>query len=473
MTTLFNIQGRHIDDTGDQTGGGSISGALLQVVAPADGAFTVTPIWNHTDWTGAFDFHLGDAVWLLDGAPITEAELSEIWTSAFHPLSVGGLGQFGIFPDIIDYLAIHDQSLGASFFRRDGPDFPFDTHAEYVEWTNDDDWGNPSAMLAYDWGRDEESDPIPYAGFAGASIAPEELTGTPVVGGPDDDVLYAETGPTIFVATPGDDVFLDESGDGGHSAIYAGPRDDYVISEDLASGQVTVTHTGDSPIHQGEDVMNGVETLVFTDDVVNVLAPPPDPDPEPDPEPDPLPPGTGPQTLDGTIRDTTGAPLEDAWVNFTPTDAEAPTRAMDSGPDGGFALGLQTGAQGRLNATRDHDPDTDPDISADDALDVLRMAVGLDPSFGPASAENFVAADMNQDGQIDASDALDVLRVAVGLESENAPRWVFFDANTDWDGLELDRNNSTVETGIDIAAMQSDQSADMTGILLGSMQEYA
>ena len=130
------------------------------------------------------------------------------------------------------------------------------------------------------------------------------------------------------------------------------------------------------------------------------------------------------------------------------------------------------GATGRIEAARAHQ-DGACGVTASDALDVLRLAVGLETSFGPASAGNFIAADINQDGRVTAADALDVLRAAVGLESENVPRWVFFDAGTDRDALELDRNNTSVESGIDLAAMLSDQSAEMTGILLGSMQEFA
>ncbi len=177
-------------------------------------------------------------------------------------------------------------------------------------------------------------------------------------------------------------------------------------------------------------------------------------------------------TLSGSLRDFGGDAMESAFVTFQPEGRSVHLTRL-AREEGNFSFDLSQDAAGRLNATRDYDAATDPNIQASDALDVLRLAVGLEPSFGPASAENFVAADINQDGQVTAGDALDVLRAAVGLESDNAPRWVFFDADTDWDGLELDRNDSTVDTGIDIAAMQSDQSADMTGILLGSMQEYA
>ena len=177
-------------------------------------------------------------------------------------------------------------------------------------------------------------------------------------------------------------------------------------------------------------------------------------------------------TLSGSLRDFGGDAMESASVTFQPEGRSVHLTRL-AREEGNFSFDLSEDAAGRLDATRDHDADSDPNITASDALDVLRLAVGLEPSFGPASPENFVAADINQDGQVTAGDALDVLRAAVGLESENAPRWVFFDADTDWNDLDLDRGNTAVETGVDIAAMQSDQSADMTCILLGSMKEYA
>ncbi|WP_372611849.1 calcium-binding protein [Aquicoccus sp.] len=122
---------------------------------------------------------------------------------------------------------------------------------------------------------------------------------------------------------------------------------------------------------------------------------------------------------------------------------------------------------------RDGEEVVDPVITANDALDVLRLALGLDASFGEASAGNLVAADIDQDGKVTASDALDVLRAALGLESENAPRWVFFGPEAEREGLDLDSDNDFVESGMELGMMESGQSAGMTGIFLGSMQEHA
>ena len=188
------------------------------------------------------------------------------------------------------------------------------------------------------------------------------------------------------------------------------------------------------------------------------------------PEPG-LNPGDGPLTLSGGLATLDDTPLAGAVVTFSPDGGAALQVATLA--SGAFTLHPDMGMSGRLNASRDWQTG-DPAITALDALDVLRIAVGLNPSFGPAQAQNFIAADVNGDGAVTALDALEVLRAAVGLQSVNAPRWVFFDANTDFDAMSLSRTNTHVETGIDIAALNSSTAGmDMVGILLGNMDSVA
>jgi hypothetical protein len=113
----------------------------------------------------------------------------------------------------------------------------------------------------------------------------------------------------------------------------------------------------------------------------------------------------------------------------------------------------------------------DARITVLDALDVLRMAVGLTPSFGPARAQHFVAADLNLDGRITVLDALEVLRAAVGLQSIHSPRWVFFDTDLDWSTLSLSRNSTHVPRGIEVQADWAGGDFGLQGILLGAMSD--
>ncbi|WP_170565422.1 hypothetical protein [Ruegeria atlantica] len=74
------------------------------------------------------------------------------------------------------------------------------------------------------------------------------------------------------------------------------------------------------------------------------------------------------------------------------------------------------------------------------------MSVGLEPTWGRAQAESSIAADINRDGLVSAADALDVPRIAVGLPGCPDAEWVFLDANA---GLsEIALNNTGYETGM-------------------------
>jgi hypothetical protein len=171
--------------------------------------------------------------------------------------------------------------------------------------------------------------------------------------------------------------------------------------------------------------------------------------------------------LSGRLVDLAGDSLTGGTVTFQPLGRSAVLTRLTRDGDS-FSFDLSQGASGRLEATR---PLTtgDPTITADDALDVLRLAVGLTPGFGAPSAANFIAADIDGDGQVTASDALDVLRAAVGLSSPNTPRWVFV-GTEDLDNLTLSASNTTFESGLTINGLSDLVSGlSMTGILLGKM----
>jgi len=173
--------------------------------------------------------------------------------------------------------------------------------------------------------------------------------------------------------------------------------------------------------------------------------------------------------ISGSIASPNGVPLGGMTARFRPfDDSSAPTETSTTA-SGNFTLGVGPYVGGRLDASREREED-DPDITVSDALDVLRLAVGLEPSWGPAEGINHVAADIDQDGTVSVSDALDVLRAAVGLASEAEPRWVAFDAGSDFSGQTA--QSVDMETGVDIAPLTESQTVDMTTILLGNMEAY-
>ena len=180
-------------------------------------------------------------------------------------------------------------------------------------------------------------------------------------------------------------------------------------------------------------------------------------------------PATPAFVVGGSVVDRAGNAMPDIVLTFTPEAGDA--IAVESDEDGGFGFTLSPGAAGQIEAERPVSPD-DPSITTSSALEALRLAVGLPPSWGPAEAEDYIAADFNGNGQVTAEDALDILRVSVGLTADDAPRWVFVDSEADLS--EISRTNTQVEPGIaldPLTAATSDLS--LTGILVGHVQEFA
>ena len=120
-----------------------------------------------------------------------------------------------------------------------------------------------------------------------------------------------------------------------------------------------------------------------------------------------------------------------------------------------------------LDANKPIDDASDRAITANDALQALRLAVGLTKSDGKAEWHDYLAADINQDDQVTANDALNILKFAVGLTDGPSADWVFVDGDTDWSAI--GRRNTSYEEGIWIDDVVADMSVNMTGILVGDV----
>lgn len=107
---------------------------------------------------------------------------------------------------------------------------------------------------------------------------------------------------------------------------------------------------------------------------------------------------------------------------------DGPEQALGT-TDAAGTRALELTGTGLLTASLGHVRDDTPSVTTRDALEVLRLAVGLEPGFGPADPRHYIAADMNGDGRVSTADALEVLRYAVGLSTDDAARWLFFDGH--------------------------------------------
>jgi len=106
-------------------------------------------------------------------------------------------------------------------------------------------------------------------------------------------------------------------------------------------------------------------------------------------------------------------------------------------------------------------------VGAFDALQALRLAVGLTKSNGTAEWHDYFAADINKDGRVGADDALNILKYAVGLTDGPSADWVFVDSNGDYSGVT--RQNSGYEEGVYLENIITDTPVHLTAILVGDV----
>ncbi|MGY6535647.1 MAG: dockerin type I domain-containing protein [Pararhodobacter sp.] len=214
----------------------------------------------------------------------------------------------------------------------------------------------------------------------------------------------------------------------------------------------------------------------YTLTLPEIGAPPPEPVTPPPPPPEPSPPEPAPPPASGEPGDAaviaiavildTGQSAAGITVNLVDQSGLALTTALTDA-SGLVQFALEPGTLGQLTVSRAYAAQTDPAITATDALEILRMAVGLEPSWGAAAPRHYIAADVNRDGAVDATDALEVLRHAVGLPSDFEPEWVFIDTEADLSAIRA-QSVSYTET-IDITSAEADLAYGFRGILLGNL----
>ena len=107
-------------------------------------------------------------------------------------------------------------------------------------------------------------------------------------------------------------------------------------------------------------------------------------------------------------------------------------------------------------------------INSMDALQALRIAVGLDTSNGPATYEDFIAADIDGSGSVNSMDALNILKYAVGLDAPD-PHWVFIDSAADHSAIK--QTSVNYDTGMTLEGFSADASVSLTGILVGDIDD--
>jgi len=176
----------------------------------------------------------------------------------------------------------------------------------------------------------------------------------------------------------------------------------------------------------------------------------------------------GSRELFGTVTSRGGGLISDVTItgDVAGTDTNLSTTSSDQGS---FILEAEDGIDLTVIGDLDYvNARPTKAITAQDALDALRLAVGLDTTSGSKDAFSYIAADFNQSGKVTAQDALEILKYAVGLEGQDA-EWKFFDSDGDYSGIS--RSNTTFDEGITAQNIATNLDMSMTGILLGDVND--
>ncbi len=293
-------------------------------------------------------------------------------------------------------------------------------------------------------------------------------------GGAGDDILITGTSATTMTGGAGADIFFLRHGSGQTTItdFQAGTDkldlSDFWLLRSPAQLDFTSTATGARIQYRGEsiDITSANGASLTSGDIFGLGFDGPDRVPiviSNGPDSNAATGVLGAVSLDSR---STNPALAGAEVRFTPDGGEALTAQANA--QGEFELDIPNGTfSGDLEIVKSYST-ASGEISALDALQVLRIAIGLDPTFGPPSAENLIAADINRDGTVGALDALVVLQNALGMTTRHDAEWVFLDDDADLSGIT--RTNVVYETGTRVTVTDGEFTTDMTSILLGNIE---
>ncbi|MDA9350801.1 hypothetical protein N9Q81_01630 [Planktomarina temperata] len=139
-----------------------------------------------------------------------------------------------------------------------------------------------------------------------------------------------------------------------------------------------------------------------------------------------------------------------------------------SAADGSVSGSLTSGSESTVTGSLAYSNSTKA-VSSQDALDALKLSVGMTTAAGTKNAFDFISADFNQDGKVSSQDALAILKYSVGLPTTEQAKWVFVDTSGDYTGVS--KSNTSYTEGVSIAELSADTTVSLTGILIGDVND--
>lgn len=176
--------------------------------------------------------------------------------------------------------------------------------------------------------------------------------------------------------------------------------------------------------------------------------------------------------LSGIITNSAGAILTNVRLTLETLDPDGQPitdekQTVTNENSGRYDFEIAHGADVNLEAQLAYE-NTSRAITPQDALETLRLAIGLPTTKGSKTGKDFIAADFNKDGIVTPQDALEVLKYAVGLRDLQA-EWIFLDADADYS--DVTRKNVSFSSGIVFNDVTTSSELNLEGLLLGDINQ--
>ena len=283
-----------------------------------------------------------------------------------------------------------------------------------------------------------------------------------VIGGSGNDIIKGNAANNTLYGSAGDDTLTGGvgydtlvGGIGADTFVYAkGDGNDVIIG--FEEGVDQISYTGFTAAEQAKfttSTADGGDTLITLTDGSTLLK---------------RAELAEQHDLTGTVLSRGGGALSDVVVTADLSDANWQVTDT-SAATGKFGLKIDSGSNLKLLADMTHTNATPTNaITAEDALEALRLSIGLNKTDGSSGAFDYMAADFNKDGKVTPQDALDIHKYVLGLGDLTAD-WVFVDSTGDYS--DITKANVAFTEGVSVAALSANLDIAMTGILLGDVND--
>ena len=265
--------------------------------------------------------------------------------------------------------------------------------------------------------------------------------------GDGDDIIYCGTGNDTLTGGLGADVFRFYSGDGSNTITdFDVARDtcsfyqlsgDKITSENITVGKNNSGEVKYSLIDGTNVTLKGILEIPEIEDF----------------------------NVSSIVSTRDGSKISDA--NVVMSDGTN-SSSYKSAADGSVSGTLTSGSASTVTGSLAYSSSTKA-VSSQDALDALKLSVGMTTAAGTKTAFDFISADFNQDGKVSSQDALSILKYSVGLTTPEQAEWVFVDTGGDYSGVS--KSNTSYTEGVTIADLSADMTVGLTGILIGDVND--